>query len=200
MDYTSGILIVNGQIRGVPPYSTLDPFILSNHQIYHPGTNFLGNKNIKFWFKDYRSTPGGLNWADFSGKWYYLKKEKIVQLATPGTSNHGWGVAVDVHNTTINQIISNVNAMKWLRDNILSYGWSREKGVSPVDDRYHLVYYREDVFDSFTPLPRIEPPSAIVKPKPKPRTQVTPKVNPTKPRNKTAPTFIPRGFNQNTRQ
>jgi len=189
---TSGILIINGQARGVPPHATLDPFILSNHQIYYPGKNFLGNDNIKYWFKDYRISPlGGLNWANFSGKWYYLKKED-TQLATPGTSNHGWGVSIDLHEITKNDLMNNVQAMKWLSNNILSYGWAREKGVSPLKDPYHLIYWKEDAFN-IKGLPQIKPPSATVTPKP--ITGVTPKANAPKPRNKNASTFIPGGLN-----
>lgn len=176
MSGTSGILIVNGQIRGTPPYLTLDPFILSNHQIYYPGKNFLGNKYIKYWFKDQRpSAFGGLNWADLSDKWYYAKRPGITEMATPGTSNHGWGVAIDLHAKTIDDLLINENAMKWLRDNMLNYGWSRERGVSSQSDPFHLIYFNEDAFNA-----KSKPPPIVI-PKPKSKSLITPNNKTDKP-------------------
>ena len=168
MNGTSGILIINGQARGVPPHATLDPFILSNHQIYYPGKNFLGNKYIKFWVKDYRpNSLGGLNWADLSGKWYYAINSGITELATPGTSNHGWGIAIDLHAKTVTELQANENAMKWFRDNIEIYGWSRERGVSPKSDPFHLIYFNEDSFNAKSKPTTIIVPQPIPDPKPK---------------------------------
>lgn len=171
----------------------MDPFVLSNHQIYHPGKNFLGNKYIKYWFKDQRFAPlGGLNWANLSDKWYYALKPGITEMATPGTSNHGWGVSIDLHQKTIQDLLSQENAMRWLRDNIVNYGWSRERGVSPDSDPFHLIYYREDAFNSkLIKLPEIESPSAIVTPKPIASPSKPPIVIPPKPKSIIIPKFTP---------
>ena len=95
------------------------------------GGNFVGNDYIKYWW------PNSLHPND-SGKWWYKKREYSKAgdppMATPGISNHGWGISVDLHQ----DIFKNKKAVNWMADNMLDYGWSREE---LFDDQWHITYY-----------------------------------------------------------
>jgi len=54
----------------------------------------------------------------FEGKKWFLKKG-FAPLATPGRSNHNWGLAVDVHTASADRL-------KWMQENIVAFGWSWE--------------------------------------------------------------------------
>jgi hypothetical protein len=95
------------------------------------GGNFVGNDYIKYWW------PNSL-YPNDSGKWWYKKREYSKAgdppMATPGMSNHGWGISVDLHQ----DIFKNKKAVDWMADNMLNYGWSREE---LFDDQWHITYY-----------------------------------------------------------
>lgn len=65
----------------------------------------------------------GQSTRTFEGKKWYLKKG-FAPLASPGTSNHNWGLAVDVHS-------ANGDRLKWMQQNIVQFGWSWE--VMPAE-------------------------------------------------------------------
>lgn len=65
------------------------------------------------------------------------KKKKIgtngtVALAYPGTSNHGWGKAIDLFPT---------HAQDWVRKNGMNYGWSWDEGKR-VGEPWHFTYVK----------------------------------------------------------
>ena len=64
-----------------------------------------------------------------NGKTYWLKPGN-APLACPGTSNHGWGLAVDVANVT--------KALPWLLERAPAFGWSWELQSEPWHIRYVL--------------------------------------------------------------
>jgi len=70
----------------------------------------------------------------YRGKLYWLKPGN-APMAVPGTSNHGWGLAVDVAN--IDQA-----KVEWLLKNAASYGFSWELQNEP----WHLRYVAGDKF------------------------------------------------------
>ena len=59
----------------------------------------------------------------FENKVWYLKKG-FAPLASPGQSNHNWGIAVDVAN-------ANGKILAWMRENIQQFGWSWELQEEP---------------------------------------------------------------------
>lgn len=67
----------------------------------------------------------------YEGRRYYLKKG-LAPLATPGTSNHGWGCAVDVWN------VGKEGRLEWLLANYERFGWSHELQSEPWHIRYVL--------------------------------------------------------------
>lgn len=65
-------------------------------------------------------------------RWY--KKDNVASAAVPGTSNHGWALAVDVANASGTRL-------GWLENHALAYGWSWE--LVP-EEPWHLHYYTGD--------------------------------------------------------
>lgn len=65
----------------------------------------------------------------WNGVTYWLKPGN-APLATPGTSNHGWALAVDVANAT--------QCLEWLLDRAPGFGWSWEVQSEPWHIRYVL--------------------------------------------------------------
>ncbi len=73
--------------------------------------------------------PNAVN-RRFEGKvWYF--KPGFAPIASPGTSNHNWGLAVDILSA------SEPSRMKWLIDNIKRFGWSWE--LVPAEP-WHIRY------------------------------------------------------------
>ena len=90
----------------------------------------------------------------FQGKTWYLKKGRIP-CAVPGTGNHPLGLAVDVAifdskivdgnkwDGGARNIRSDAKVWAWLKENVVSLGWSWEHAAEGVDDP-HLRYYAGD--------------------------------------------------------
>ncbi len=67
-----------------------------------------------------------------------VKAEKGGLAATPGTSNHGWGIAVDLGG------ISYGNAMDtWMLQNAPKYGWHRPSWATPNGSGPHEPWHWE---------------------------------------------------------
>lgn len=76
----------------------------------------------------------GQSTKTFEGKTWYLKKG-MAMLATPGKSNHNFGLAVDVHSA------SEKKRINWLIANVEKFGWSWE--VVPSEP-WHIRYVAGD--------------------------------------------------------
>jgi len=70
----------------------------------------------------------GAQTRTYDGKKWYLKKG-MAPMATPGTSNHGWGLAVDIWS-------ANGQRLDWMMQNIAKFGWSWEVQSEPWHIRY----------------------------------------------------------------
>ena len=84
-------------------------------------------------FRDrYRSTPTGSNVTrTFQGRTWWLLPGKAPS-ASPGTSNHGWGLAIDIRS------VGEDGRLDWLLANAHRFGWSWELDVEPWHIRYVL--------------------------------------------------------------
>lgn len=105
----------------------------------------------------------------YGGNKYWRLRAGMSPSATPGTSNHGWGLALDVCEITgSGQIIgiAGSRAWPWLRENLLRYGMSWEYTREGVEDwhvRLHVganataatVAYEQN--DITSPLPVWDP-------------------------------------------
>ena len=67
----------------------------------------------------------------YKGKAWYLKSPKLAPMATPGTSNHNLGLAVDIANASGKRL-------EWLTKHAPRFGWSWEftSGAEPWHIRY----------------------------------------------------------------
>jgi LAS superfamily LD-carboxypeptidase LdcB len=86
-----------------------------------------------------------------------VKKQKKGAAATPGTSPHGWGIAVDIQyftkegnpigndeNTPSSFKIATNPAIQWLYDNSYTYGWVLPytlRDNSGLDEHWHWEYH-----------------------------------------------------------
>jgi len=64
----------------------------------------------------------------WNGKRYWLKRN-CSPVAVPGTSNHGWAIAIDtaIHAPgKVLPITSNLTVWRWLQRNAAGFGWSWE--------------------------------------------------------------------------
>jgi LAS superfamily LD-carboxypeptidase LdcB len=97
----------------------------------------------------------GASYRSFANQQATFAKYGKEKAATPGTSVHGWGAAVDIQslytatggsvNPTINANIRNSNALyKWLNTNAAAYGWINppqlKDGVNS-DEAWHWEYW-----------------------------------------------------------
>lgn len=77
----------------------------------------------------------------------YWKRRGVAAVAVPGTSNHGWALAVDTAwfkrelTPQIRSITSDAKGWKWLEANATKYGWSWELQSEP----WHIRYVAGDV-------------------------------------------------------
>ena len=76
----------------------------------------------------YDNTKRDTRHEKWKGKDWWLKP-KMAGVAVPGTSNHGWGLAVDVAGM-------NDQRLKWLLANAARFGFSWESQSEP----WHLRY------------------------------------------------------------
>ena len=101
----------------------------------------------------------------------------MAPAAVPGTSNHGWGLAVDVAtggDTAVaidpshGQSTEGRNAYRWLVNNYERFGWSHEY-TNPSDEPWHIRYVAGDnvpqaVHDYEHPI--VVPPGPTLPPRP----------------------------------
>lgn len=82
---------------------------------YRPGYNILSTTT---------------DWKIWKGQKWYRKRGKAT-AAIPGTSNHGWGLAVDVANASSRRLV-------WMLDNAHRFGFTWEIQSEPWHIRYVL--------------------------------------------------------------
>ena len=67
------------------------------------------------------------------------------EAATPGTSNHGWALAIDIGDRNHNRIGFNSAIYAWLKANAARFGWVHpewaEPGGSGPDEAWHWEFY-----------------------------------------------------------
>jgi LAS superfamily LD-carboxypeptidase LdcB len=86
----------------------------------------------KTFLKRYDNTKRDTRHEKYQGKDWWLKP-KVAGAAVPGTSNHGWGLAVDV---------ASMNSAKltWLLANVDKFGFSWEA----QSENWHIRYVAGD--------------------------------------------------------
>ena len=82
----------------------------------------------------YSLTPQGRNITrKMNGQTYYLR-DGFAPSSTPGMSNHGWGLAIDIANASGDRLA-------WLlAGNAEKFGWSWEIKNGPQAEAWHIRY------------------------------------------------------------
>ena len=86
----------------------------------------------------YSLTPQGRNITrKMNGQTYYLR-DGFAPCSTPGMSNHGWGLAIDVADCSGDRLA-------WLlAGNAEKFGWSWQVANGPQAEPWHLQYWCAD--------------------------------------------------------
>ena len=75
----------------------------------------------------------------------WCNKGACEKAAKPGTSNHGWGLALDLRPTSGREMTYGSEEYKWLMENAPNYGWvnppSMQQGGSN-EEPWHWEYAR----------------------------------------------------------
>jgi peptidoglycan hydrolase-like protein with peptidoglycan-binding domain len=87
----------------------------------------------RFTTDEAQAAPAGKK-KEWNGTTYWLKP-RMALAARPGTSNHGWGLAVDaalgVYGKGARRVDSDPAFMRWILANAENYGWSWEVQSEP---------------------------------------------------------------------
>jgi len=83
-------------------------------------------------FKRYDNTKRATRTEKFENKQWWLKPG-VAGAAVPGTSNHGWGLAIDIAHVT-------PAMLEWLVKHADAYGFSWES----QSENWHIRYYKGD--------------------------------------------------------
>ncbi len=79
----------------------------------------------------------------------YYKRPNVPTTAAPGTSNHGWGLAIDLRVRRPGEQPIDDAAVEWLVANELRFGFSHEIQSEP----WHIRYWAGDDPPNVQPLP-----------------------------------------------
>lgn len=102
--------------------------------------------------------PSGLIRPKRCRGWWWGKISGMADSACPGSSNHGWGLAVDIYN-------AGGAKLAWLEDWAQQYGFMWENST----EAWHLTYVMGDVLPPYLRLP---PPPVPDPPVPDPPTSI----------------------------
>ena len=89
----------------------------------------------------------------YQGKTWYLKPG-VAPAGSPGTSNHGWGLAVDVAN-------ANGRTLDWMLQNCVKYGFTWEVKNGANAEAWHIRYVCGDqpttfILDAIKAFPQLD--------------------------------------------
>lgn len=78
--------------------------------------------------------PGKVDRRLWQGR-YWFRRAGTAAAAVPGTSNHGWAIAIDIAN------VGGFNSTfyRWLSNNAPALGWSNDEGRS-VNEAWHWTF------------------------------------------------------------
>lgn len=106
-------------------------------ELTHVGAYRSYEEQVHLFRKRYQATANG---AKVTRRWggitYYLRPGNAPS-ATPGTSNHGWGLAIDVASA------GEERRLRWLLEHAVSFGFSWEVADpnNPNFEVWHLRYH-----------------------------------------------------------
>jgi hypothetical protein len=89
-------------------------------------------RQVELFLERYSTRNSGRKSRVWNGTRYWLKAGQ-ADAATPGTSNHGWAIAVDMGGYS--------RAWSWIVANCGRFGFSLSEGLS-VGEKWHIVFVR----------------------------------------------------------
>lgn len=103
-----------------------------------------------------RIPPVSRKWE---GKRYWLRKG-FAPSASPGTSNHGWGLAIDIAHASGARLAWMLGSSGWTSP-VLQYGFSWEVASGKNAESWHIRYvcgdqYPQAVLDALKVFPELE--------------------------------------------
>jgi peptidoglycan hydrolase-like protein with peptidoglycan-binding domain len=94
---------------------------------------------VRLFLSRFQETPTDRVSKTFQGKTYWLKPN-VDEAATPGSSNHGWGCAVDMALDSYGKgqraVRQSPSFLQWAIANAAAHGWSWELQSEPFHVRY----------------------------------------------------------------
>jgi hypothetical protein len=90
----------------------------------------------------YTTVPNGNPSKNWDGKKWYLKPGQL-EAATPGTSIHGWGLAVDIANFWLQNENPTTPKEMWVLENYERFGFAHQHR-DPTADPPHIHYIAAD--------------------------------------------------------
>lgn len=93
------------------------------------------DRQVELFTTRYSRTPQPATKPTMWGDVAYWKLPAAITAAVPGTSNHGWGLAVDVHTDRTN--------VAWLEQHEVDHGFSHEASISETEP-WHIHYFAGD--------------------------------------------------------
>lgn len=132
-------------------------------ELSHVGAMRTYDQQVALFRERYQTAPNGSRVTrKWNGRSYYLRPG-YAPSATPGTSNHGWGLAIDVANA------SEAGRHRWLLEHAVSYGFSWEV-ADPDNPNFEVWHLRYFVGDATPPAMLPSTPAPVHKPTPITRT------------------------------
>ena len=117
----------------------------SGIELRHVGAYRPLSEQIALFNNRYESAPTGRNpqvTRTYQGKTWYLKKG-VAPAGSPGTSNHGWGLAIDVANAS-GKRLDWLLGDGFMTSNALKFGFSWEVKNGANAEAWHIRYVAGD--------------------------------------------------------
>jgi hypothetical protein len=100
----------------------------------------------------------------YNGSTYWRLRPGMSPSAVPGTSNHGWGLALDVCEMMANGTVRGISssaAWPWLKANLARFGMSWEYTNEGVEDWHIRLYVAEAATQAVLDFERHDPTSPL---------------------------------------
>jgi LAS superfamily LD-carboxypeptidase LdcB len=117
----------------------------SGIELRHVGAYRPLSEQVKLFNARYESAPTGRTpqvTRTYQGKTWYLKKG-VAPAGTPSTSNHGWGLAIDVANAS-GKRLDWLLGDGFMTSNALKFGFSWEVKSGANAEAWHIRYVAGD--------------------------------------------------------
>lgn len=135
----------NGQIPiellTVIPWTTSQSFN-PNCRLRNDAYEALAAMNTAYKGAFGRDMPINDGYRDYAAQ-VQAKKDYGAEAATPGTSNHGWAIAIDVGTPSHARISYSDSTYAWLKANAAQYGWVHPAWAEPDGRGPHEAWHWE---------------------------------------------------------